>query len=187
MKLTLQQAADALGKSRRQVRYLIEHGELRATKVGRQWRIDSDDLPRTPGQEQARERKQEKLRDAVEEALELPRERRRRYSVKDLRAFQIAAAAHQGAAERFGPDHATSVALHETLELLARGCHRFRHADKAAAYAQARDAASRAACELALLSDPQASTLLEQVEQQLMAALAGLLRRMERKLQALAA
>ena len=137
MKLTLKQAADALGKSVRQVRYLVKNGQLRATKVSNQWHIDSDDLPLTPGQQAARERKQANLQDAVEDALDLPAGRRRRYSVKDK------------AAGHLGPEHAACRALRESLEQLARGCHRYRNDDKASAYRRARDAASQAACELA--------------------------------------
>lgn len=42
--LTTQQAADALGISRRRVRQLIEAGTLRATLVGRDYVIDRTNL-----------------------------------------------------------------------------------------------------------------------------------------------
>lgn len=186
MQLSLQQAADALGKSVRQVRYQVKNGSIPATKLGNQWYINSDDLPLTAGQRTARERKQAQLQNAVEDVLALPTERRRRYSVKDLRAFRIGAPLYRRISAHLGPEHAACSALRESLEQLARGCHRYRNEDKASAYRLARDAASRAACELALLpgddsDDATAAALLDEIEQELMAALAGLLRRLDRR------
>ena len=47
MQLTLRQAADKLGKSIRQVRYMIQLGQLAATKFGGEWHIDVAALPTT--------------------------------------------------------------------------------------------------------------------------------------------
>ena len=44
MKLTLEQAAARLGKSERQIRYLVQNSRLAAEKVGGRWLIESDDL-----------------------------------------------------------------------------------------------------------------------------------------------
>lgn len=182
MMLTLQQAANKLGKTRRQVLYLIQHGKLRSRKVGSHWRVHSDDLPLSPGQVQATERKQMRLANAVDDTLGLPAVRRRRYSIKDLCAFQIGAPVLGATVAALGPEHEASKSLRLTLEELARGCHRYDSRDKASAYRSARDAASRAACELALVKDVDtAPQLLDTVEQELMAALAGLLRRLERR------
>lgn len=167
MKLTLQQAADELGKSLRQIRYLIKLGKLPATKIGGRWYVDSDGLPRTPGQVAAHERKQARLLAVVEDTLGLPPpEQRRRYSLKDLRAFQIAALLYREAAAALDANHPACRALRDTLEALARGCHRYADADKAAAYREARDAASKAACELALADTTGAGELLERLEQE---------------------
>ncbi len=89
MILTLQQAAAQLGKSQRQVRYMIRKGTLRARKVQGKYRIDSGDLPRSDPKKAADARKARQLRSLVEEALEVPEELPRRYSVLDLKAFQI--------------------------------------------------------------------------------------------------
>jgi len=48
MQLSLEQAAERLGKSVRQVRYLIQTGALRANKTGGRWLIDAADLPLRP-------------------------------------------------------------------------------------------------------------------------------------------
>ena len=45
MQLTLEQAATRLGKSLRQVRYMIKSQRLPAQKVGGRWMVDSADLP----------------------------------------------------------------------------------------------------------------------------------------------
>lgn len=141
--LSIEQAAARLGKSARQVRYMVKTGKLPARRDGARWVIESDTLPRSSGQEQAAERRSDRLRAAVEEALDLGG-RRRRYSVRDLRAFQVGLPLLEAAALELGPEHAAGQALRSTLEHLARGCHRFQNADKATAYCAARDAASPA-------------------------------------------
>jgi hypothetical protein len=78
-----------------------------------------------------------------------------------------------------GAEHAACAALRRGFEWLARGCHRYQHAEKSAAYREARDAFSQAACELALADREAAAKLLEPLEQELMAAIVGLLRRTE--------
>jgi len=183
MLLTIEEAAARLGKSVRQVRYLIETNSLPAEKSGKRWVIDSENLPLSEGQQRAVDRKERQLRAAVEEGLGLSdsEERKPRYSVRDLKAFQIALPIQRRAVEHLGGDHPATLALHQVLEYLARGCHRFEHSDKAEAYRQARDAASFAVCELVLCGSKEADELIVTIEQELMAALAGLLRRLERR------
>jgi len=181
MKLTLVQAATRLGKSERQIRYLIKTNRLQAEKFDGHWLIESDNLPLSEGQQQAVERKERQLREAVEEGLGLSgdSERKTRYSVRDLKAFQLALPLHRKASECLGTDHPATTALRQVLEHLAQGCHRFEHADKIAAYRQARDSASLAICELVLCGRDEAEAMVAGIEQELMAALAGLLRRLE--------
>ncbi len=183
MHLTVDQAAARLGKSRRQIRYLIKAKRLPAKKFGGRWMIDSDDLQLSKGQTEAVERRERQLRSVVEEGLGLPdaTERRPRYSVRDLRAFQIALPLHTKAAAGIGAEHAATLALRRVLELLTRGCHRFERSAKASAYQEARDAASQAVCELVLAGTQEADELVTAIEQELMAALAGLLRRVDRR------
>ncbi|HNC95715.1 MAG TPA: hypothetical protein PKW90_06300, partial [Myxococcota bacterium] len=63
------------------------------------------------------------------------------------------------------------------LDLIAVGCHRFEKASKIESYSAARDATSRSACAL-YLGDKVG--LAARVEQELLPAIAGLLRRAER-------
>jgi excisionase family DNA binding protein len=183
MYLSLQQAADRLGKSPRQVRYLIRTGRLSAQKIGGRWVVSSDDLPLSEGQRAAVERRERQLRVTVEDGLGLSDapERPPRYSVRDLKAFQVALPLYRRAVAALAPDHPAAVALREVLELLTRGCHRFERSAKAEAYRQARDAASRAVCELLLDGSGPTDELVSAIEQDLMASLAGLLKRLERR------
>lgn len=183
MQLTIEEAATRLGKSPRQVRYLIQTNRLAARKFAGSWVIESENLTLSEGQVKALDRRERELRSAVERALELPPESERapRYSIRDLKAFQLALPLHRSATELLGREHAATTALRSVLENLARGCHRFERADKAIAYRDARDAASLAVCELILLEKHEADGLVTGIEQELMSALAGLLRRTDRR------
>jgi hypothetical protein len=185
MKLTLEQTATRLGKSQRQVLYMIRQGSLRAEKIAGRWFIDSDDVQPllNTNQQRSQEHKQRRLRAAVEEALELEpdEQRQQRYSIRDLKAFQITLPLYRTACQEFSSDHPAAQALRRVLEHLSRGCHRFDQEDKAVAYRAARDEASLAVCELALAESESADRLLYSLEQELMAALAGLLRRVDKQ------
>lgn len=186
MELSLEDAATKLGKSVRQIRYLVKLGRMPARKVGGRWLVQvttggtSDEAGpeglRSPKRQTA-QRKREALRAAVEDALALPPSNRR-YSLRDLKAFQLGLPLYQQALAMLGTDHGASRALRQMLELLSRGCHRFDTADKAEAYRAARDAASQAVCELLLFPTTGSEALVDGIEQELMAALAGLLRRL---------
>ena len=182
MKLTLEQTATRLGKSQRQVLYLIRKGGLPAEKIAGRWFIESDDLPLSEKQQQVGERKQRQLRAAVSEALDMESEGKRpkRYSVRDLKAFQITLPLYRKACRELGEDHSATQALQRVLEHLSCGCHRFERSEKADAYRAARDQASLAVCKLALDETEVAEQLLQALEQDLMAALAGLLRRLDK-------
>ena len=179
MTLTVQQAAAQLGKTVRQVRYMIQQGSLPAKKVRGRLMIDSGDLPKSEGRKAAEERKQRQLRGLVDDALELPAKLPRRYSVLDLKAFQICLPLFRRAEADLGAEHPATAELRRVLELLAQGCHRYERRAKAAAYGEARDAASLAVCELVLDGSEAAAEIRDAVEQDLMASFAGLLRRAE--------
>jgi hypothetical protein len=135
MQLTLEQTATRLGKSKRQVLYMIQKGRLQAQKIAGRWWIESHHLPRSDAQQRSFDRKRRQLRAAVEEALEIEPEaaRSRRYSVRDLKAFQIALPLYQQTLTSFGTDHPATRCLKGVLEQLTRGCHRFDRSDKSEA------------------------------------------------------
>lgn len=182
MLLTLDQIASRLGKSQRQIRYLIKTGRLQAQKSGGRWFIDTDDLELSDGQQKSLDRRQRQLRAAVEEGLQLADEEQpKRYSLLDLVAFQLTMPLQQQSSKVLGAEHPATVSLHSGLKKLAIGCHRYEYADKAEAYRQARDDISIAVCELLLSGNEQAAEIATQIEQDVMAALAGLIRNAERK------
>lgn len=185
MELTLKQAAAQLGKSVRQVRYMIQTGALPAKKSPSGWLVDSAALPASPMQSEAAARKQKALRAAVDDVLSAPdMPGARRYSLRNLRAVQVALPIRSACEAAFGPSHTAAEALYQTIEHLIRGCHRFARGDKADAYRLARDEASRSACSLVIEGSEPALKLLDQVEQDLLPAIAGLLRRQERRMAA---
>lgn len=181
MKLSIDQAASHLGKSARQVRYLIQTGRLDAHKEGKRWLIDSDDLSLSEHQHQAMERKERQVRAAVEEGLGLddPKGKKPRFSLRDIKAYQVGMPLRRRCAQLLGEEHRAVIALTRSLELVAIGCHRYRRAEKGAAYGEARDYASRALFALLLEGSPEADALAEEIEQQLMAPFAGLLHRLD--------
>jgi len=72
MLLTLDQTAAKLGKTRRQIQYMIRQNRLRAQKVGNRWLIDDADLSFSEKQKEVQNRKQRKLKAAIEDALDVP-------------------------------------------------------------------------------------------------------------------
>lgn len=183
MKLTLAEAAQALGKSPRQLRYLLKSGEIQGQKIEGRWMFDASALPISPARAEARQRKAAELGRAVEEALgpHLKPAGRKGYSVTDLGAFRTAAALARASAGRLGGGHLASAALRNALIALAQGCHRFHQREKAAAFSAARERAAEAVAELHLEGGDGTLEIASAVEQQLLPAVAGLLRRQERK------
>ena len=183
MKVTLVEAARLLGKSPRQLRYMLKQGEVKGEKSEGRWVFDDADLPRSPAQEQARQRKAAELEAAVGEALEstLRKPRGRGYSVTDLVAFRTGAAACREAARRMGDEHRATVAMRASVVALGQGCHRFHHREKNEAYSRAREEAAAAVALLHIDGGDAARTLADEVEANYLTSLVGLLRRPERK------
>ncbi len=183
MELTLQQAATQLGKSVRQVRYMIKEGKLRARKEGAVWRIDSAGLPvLSSAQAEASYKKERVLRAAVEEALtQGDSPQKQRYSLRNVHAIAVGLPLHAKCSDLFGATHATTETLYRVLEHVACGCHRFVHVEKVDAYRAARDEASRCACALVVLGTAPALDLLGTVENDLLPSISGLIRRYERR------
>jgi hypothetical protein len=175
MDLTLTQAAQLLGKTRRQVEYLVKTGRLPAKKDGARWVVADTDLPLSPAQRQARERKAAALHAVAEEVLGEAAPKTR-YSLRDLKAFREGLAAYTAAREALPDTHPALPLLRQALDELAVGCHRFERRGKADAYGRARDCASRAACALLVDALPEGDDLIARIEQALIPAIAGLLK-----------
>jgi len=180
MDLSLTQAAQLLGKTRRQVEYLIKTGRLPAKKVGTRWLIADSDLPLSPSQRQARERKAAALQTVAEEVLGATAPKTR-YSLRDLKAFAEGLAAYAAGRAQLPETHPALPLLRQALDDLAIGCHRFERRGKAEAYGRARDHASLAVCALLAEETPAGEGLIERIEQEIIPAIAGLLRRTDRR------
>jgi excisionase family DNA binding protein len=111
MDLSLQQAADILGKTRRQVIYMIGQGRLPGKKVGGRWVIDRVDLQADEAVRQRTLQKQERLKAVVEDVLTPTPERR--YGIRDLKAVQLATSrCRQLSLVRPDPVNMSQVACH---------------------------------------------------------------------------
>jgi hypothetical protein len=127
MQLTLEQTATRLGKSQRQILYMIRQNQLPAKKIAGRWFIDTADLPLSENQRRSGERKQRQLKAAVEEALDIADDDPKpRYSVRDLKAFQVALPLYRKICEELTASHPAAQGLRRVLEHLCRGCHRYR-------------------------------------------------------------
>jgi len=184
MELSLAEAARLLGKSERQLRYLVKTGKIRARKIEGRWRLARKDLPLSPGQARAEESKQ---RRAARIALEVLQpegpsaEPRRRFSVRELAAYREGAPLYRSLAAELGPDHPAALSLREALMLLACGCHEYHASAKVAYYGRAREQVSRAVMGLLIEDGEGREGLAVRIEQSVLPALGGLIRQAERR------
>lgn len=180
MDLSLEEASAILGKTRRQVLYLIKQERLAAKKLGGRWFIDRADLQLDDDMRQRSTQRQDRLKAVVEDALAPGHTRR--YTLRDLKAVQMAMPIYRDLAARGNGSEQAAMHMRQCLDHLALGCHRYDQREKTTAYRAARDAASLAAMELLLGQKTEAEDpLLRSIEQELMPAFAGLLRRSERR------
>jgi hypothetical protein len=192
MQLSLADAAIALGRSQRQIRYLIQTGGLAARKEGGRWVIDSADLPLSAGQRQALAERAEQARQALDKGL-APLEKgardgkdgdKRHYSVTDFRAYQAGMALLRELRVAESRPSEAEDCLFQALRDLSRGCHAFQPADKAARFAAARDAAADAVVHLLLAArdeqDP-CHAWAERLEQEFLPKVSALLASQEKR------
>ncbi len=158
--MTVSEAAARLGKSERQIRYMIRQGKLRAKRPGKAWLIDLADVPAgglSEGQTAARERVAARIdAEATKVSGDAHVDGRRRYSLTDMKAYQIAQPLLARCVTELDAGHAATALLRCSLEHLGTGCHWFERDLKSAAYHDARDAASRAVVALYLDGAPAA-------------------------------
>jgi hypothetical protein len=189
MILSLPEVARLLGQTERQVRYLIKTGKLLAKKDGGRWVIEREALELSPGQERALSRRAQALSTEVDRALKpfLERGKKPSYSVRDLAALTTCRALLVTARSLLDHQHLVLRSLELAIVELCRGCYRYHVPDKRAAYQAAREQVCEALAGLLIASDraPENAAALDalaqQVEAELLPALAGLLRRIERE------
>ncbi len=190
MNLSLNDAAVVLGKSQRQIRYLIKTGRLNAVKESGRWRIDSESLPLSDSQRAAFGARLETAREAMTTALEPTAKAldakgsKRRYSVTNLTTFQAGEQLYRALRAQLGPDDPSCRLVYEAMTLVTRGCHCFHAQDKIERFASARDSLASAVAELLLHSEEDQGArrkLAERLEQELVPKLAGLIASHEKK------
>ncbi|MBF0434632.1 MAG: hypothetical protein HQL77_04585 [Magnetococcales bacterium] len=195
MYLSLTEAAIVLGKTPRQVRYLIKNGMLKAKKEKGCWVIDNGDLPLSTAQRQAMARRAETAQNAMAEATaplqkaasleSAPAEakttdgekEKKPYSVTDLRAFTLGAEIYREMDNDLGRENPARLCLFDALKKLCRGCHAFQPPQKEARFTEAREAAADAVAILLLegeAHDPQRMLLANRIETELIPKLAAL-------------
>ncbi|MDJ0840189.1 MAG: helix-turn-helix domain-containing protein [Acidobacteriota bacterium] len=174
MNLSLAEAARLMGKTTRQVRYLIAKEKIPAQKVGGRWFIDRESLPISKGAERARERKVAKAVHISRDVLRVPGPPRKHYTVLDLKAFTAGRACYHGLKEEAGE---ARVQLRESLLLICCGCHAFQTTEKRAYFVRARESACRALGLLLLAGAIEPP--MDCLEKEYIPALGGLIRRLE--------
>ncbi|MEM7203294.1 MAG: helix-turn-helix domain-containing protein [Planctomycetota bacterium] len=187
MNLSLADTATVLGKSERQIRYLIRQERLPARKVGGRWVIDSADLPLTERQRAEIAQRTETARQAFEQgiapATKATRDERKSYSVTDLDAFGIGLRTLRKMQSTHTPeDHTHSLVL-TALEDLARGCHAFDPDAKSRHFSQARDAAARLLVHLLVPATASECSreLVQEIESQWIPKISGLIAAQEKR------
>ncbi len=67
--LTLDEAAVLLGVSVRQLRYRVDKGQIKATRVGKRYYIDQADLPQSEARKEDKARRERQMQAAVRDAM----------------------------------------------------------------------------------------------------------------------
>jgi len=190
MLISLSEAATILGKTERQVRYLIKTGRLSARKAANRWLIDDTDLPLSDGQRRAVASRLGTAREAFDKGLEPAAKAAKKakedkhYSVTDLGAFRIGVEICRAITVELGADHAAGRHLDAALKWVAQGCHSFHPSDKAKRFTEARDLAAKAAAELLVQAgdgEDKRRGLAQRIEHELIPKLSGLVAAQEKR------
>ncbi len=182
MDLSLSEAARLLGKSDRQVRYLIREGKLKARKDSGRWIVRREDLPLSGGQERAAKQKRQRAAQMAEEILRPEgADAKNKYSIRNLRAYREGSEIYRQLTADAGADHAATTGMRESLMLLACGYHEFQAETKADFYARARQEASRVTMALLLEDEEAHREKVERLENGFLPALGGLVNQAEKR------
>ena len=181
MELTVQEAARILGKSERQVRYLIRTSKLPASKRDGQWRISRGDLPSRPGQERAQQLKAERATEVAAVVLGLGEHSRSKktWTIDRLHAVRQGQPLYHKCIDQLGAEHEATRKLRAALMLISCGFFEYDAKRKVARYSAARDCLSRAVMVL-LLDSKTWDELLGPLQTDLLPTLGGLIRRAQR-------
>ncbi len=183
MQLSLTEAATLLGRTERQIRSMIEDGRIVATKSRGKWQIDRDSLALITAQGDSPEvgMEDEELDFDEIESPPMAGDRRKTWSVTDLDAFRLGVEILHDLRSIEAP-RALEL-LDQCLEVLGCGCHDFNPRSKRVRFAEARDAAARAAVRLIADGDGDAlhESLARRIETDLIPRLGGLVASQDRR------
>lgn len=189
MHLSIAEAATVLGKSERQVRYLIRQGKLKASKEGARWRIESENLPLSQAERQQLGDKLATAREQVAAAFEPlakategtdAAKTTERYSVRKLAAFEVGRELYRELTATLGESHPATAVLFDALVHLTQGCHAYRPEDKARSFGEARRLAATATAHLFVDQDGRGEALAARLEQELIPKIGGLVAAQEK-------
>lgn len=187
MQLSVAEAATVLGKTPRQIRYLIRQGHLQAKRQGKSWQIDSDSLPLGDAARQALAERLDTARKTVDaalapvaKALGAPAEAAERYSVRKLLAFETGCRLYQELVSGSLRAEPAQQALFEGLVQLTQGCHAFRAEEKAGHFREARRQVATATAHLYLCDDEHGADIAARLEQELIPKIGGLVAAQEK-------
>jgi hypothetical protein len=183
MTLSLSDVARLLGKSERQVRYMVKTGRLAGRKEGAHWVFDRDALPLSQGQTRAQDQKAARALAIAQDVLGPAAARpdgAERMSLRQLTAMSEGLRLHATVREALGIAHPAAMHLRESLAMLGLGFHAFHGREKATHFGVAREQASRAVVEL-LIHGGEADALALAIEASFIPAIGGLVRRAERR------
>lgn len=178
MKLSLAQAATVLGKSERQVRYLIKTGQIPAVKVSGRWQVEDTALPLSAEKKQAIALRVEAARASFDKAIAPAKAATKSvYSVTNLVAFRCGHELYREL-EKESPDDPALALLFTSLEEITRGCHSFHPREKCRHYLEARGKIATVLTHLLLAGRTQ---LAKRLESELLPKLSGLIAGCERR------
>ncbi|HND33699.1 MAG TPA: helix-turn-helix domain-containing protein [Myxococcota bacterium] len=179
--LSLAEAAARMNRSVRQLRYMLKKGELPAQKIGGTWLVREEDLPTSAADRRVEAEKLASLQQTVTEAIAPSVRPGLRYSVTSIRAFSVLVQLRKEARGALRADHPALACIDASALAIAQGAHAFRPRAKAEIFELARNEAAAAVAWLHLEESSAGPSLAAGLEQDVLPALSGLLRRAEGK------
>lgn len=191
MTITISEAATLLGKSKRQIRYMIQQGKLKAEKAGKEWLINREHLPLSEAQLKSLERKAQQVRSVIDDAIGKPadgivrdaREARKKYALATQSCFKLTKQAYGLAKQLFGGEHQNTQKLHTVIELVTKGWFSFIPAARLRFLRYARELICEVLTDTLLIENPsnEHTAFAELLEFDIIVSLSGLIRSSEKR------
>lgn len=189
MEVSLNEAAVLMGKTPRQVRYLLQQAKITARKVDNVWVIDAESLPLNDAQKAAINARAEVVRESMSKAFEPLLQivkkgvSQQEYTVRSLNAFKIGEVIYRVMVKELGPADEATRFLRRSLELMGQGYHSFYPDDKLEYYKAARESGASALMSMLLdgaPDDERRQEIAHHLEGDYLPSVSGLVRYSER-------